>query len=327
MRRDWGVCPNSGLDLDLKSNPRAEGYLLMAPTLQGIKDYLHTVLAPHVTDDNAFNLWLDELCQATNTFGQILALNLYIDLTTGAITESGVANVLNKMVYDGDARSSFYQCIEDENNQSSCVCQHSSGQQQLAGDRYVRVMTYSSMAGYCCKSLTNNNTPEAQAEMEQMFYAEDPDERCPLGMLSAWWRGRMENVWVTSKAELDEILGLDIDPKKKASLVRTRLGFYGYDTGRLVFVAYPAAAHYEAFQPTSLDANPGCLFFVSKQMQPTDTWGETCSLSSGLEGLKERVHRPFQGLTDDFETEIIGEVEAQPPDMDHLLTVAWSRVP
>jgi hypothetical protein len=299
----------------------------MAPTLQGIKDYLHTVLTPHVTNSDDFNAWLDNLFEATNTFGQLLALNLYIDLRTNAITESGIANVLNNMVYDGDARSSFYQCVEDKNNQPSCICQHSSGKQELASDQYVRVMPYTSMAAYCCISLTKKNTPEAQAEIEQMFYAEDHAERCSLSMLSAWWRGRMENVWVTSKAELDEILDLDVDPTEKASLVRTRLGFYGYDTGRLVFIAYPAGAHYEAFQPTSLDANPGCLFFVSKQMQPTDTWGETCSLSSGFEGLKERVHRPFQGLTDDYETEIIGEVEAQSPDMNHLLTVAWSRVP
>jgi len=299
----------------------------MAPTLQGIKDYLHSALAPHVTNGYGFNLWLDELFQATNTFGQLLALNLYIDLTTGAITESGVANVLNHMVHHGDARLSFYQCVEDKNNQSSCICQHSSGQQHLAGDRYVRVMTYTSMAGYCCTSLTKKNTPETQAEIEQMFYDEDHAERCPLSMLTAWWRGRMENVWVTSKADLDEILNLNIDSKKKASLLRTRLGFYGCDTGRLVFVAYPAGAACEAFQPTSLDANPGCYFFVSKQMQATDTWGETCSLNSGFDGMKERVHRPFQGLTDDFETEIIGEVEAQSPDMNHLLTVAWSRVP
>jgi hypothetical protein len=299
----------------------------MAPTLQVIKDYLHSVLAPHVTDGDVFKLWLDNLCEATNTFGQILALNLYIDLTTKAITQSGVANVLNNMVYDGDARESFYQCVEDKNNQSSCVCQHSSGQQQLAGDRYVRIMPFSSMVTHCSYSLSKKYTPEFEAEVEEMFYAEDHAERCPLSLLSAWWRGKMENVWVTSKTELDAILALKTSPEKKASQMRTRLGIYEYDTGRLVFVAYPASSSCEAFQPTSLDANSGCVFFVSKQMQPADTWGETCSLSPDFPGMKERVHRTFRGLTDDFESEIVGPVEPEDADMNHLLSVAWSRVP
>ena len=299
----------------------------MPPTLQDIQHYLHTKLTPFVTTGADLDQWLADLFEAPNTFGQLLGMNLYIDLKTEAIEERDVAKILNKMIRDRDPRSSFYRCIEDVNNQSSCLCQHRSGQQNMDADQYVRVMPFTSMARYCCESLTKTNTPEAQAEIEEMFYADDPDERAPLGLLRALWRGRMDNVWVTSKVELDQVLSLSIGSEKKASQLRTRLGFYEYDTGRLVFVAYPPSSNYAAFQPTSLDANSTCFFFVSKQRQPNDTWGETCSLNPTLPGMKERVHRGFQGLTDDFESEIIGTVEPSEADLNHLLSVAWSRVP
>ncbi|HKR11608.1 MAG TPA: hypothetical protein VJT15_06110 [Pyrinomonadaceae bacterium] len=298
----------------------------MPPTPQAIKDYLHLKLTPYLTT-GVFAQWLDELFEPTNKFGQVLALNLYIDLKTGAINESAVAKVLNNMVHNGNARTSFYQCVEDENNQPSCLCQHLSGQQQPGDDQYVRIMPFSSMVRFSCPSVTNEYTPEAEREVEENFYAADRAERFPLSLINARWRGRMDNVWVTSKAEFNEILSSDMTPNEKASRFRTRLGFYEYDTGRLIYFLYPASFNYDAFQPTSLDANTTCFFFVSKEMQLADTWGETCSLNPAFAGMKERVHRGFQGLTDDFETEIIGQVEAESADIDHLLNVAWSRVP
>jgi hypothetical protein len=254
-------------------------------------------------------------------------MNLYIDLKTGAIGAAEVANVLNKMARDGDARLRFYRCVEDEENQSDCICRHYRGEQSIEGDRYVRIMPFTSMVKYCSGAISATYSADREAEVEEMFYAADPAERVRLGVLERFWCGRMENVWVTSKTELDQVLELDVSPQEKASRLRTRLGFYKYDVGRLVFVAYPSGTDFvAAFQPTSLDANTTSSFFISKGSH-ADTWGETCSLNSTFDGMRERVHRGFEGLTDAFESEIIGPVEPEDPDMDHFLSVAWSRVP
>jgi hypothetical protein len=300
----------------------------MPPTLQGIRDYLQAKLTPYVTRVSDFDQWLDNLFGLKNIFGHVLGLNLYIDLKTGALDELEVANVVNLMVKDSDARRSFYGCVEDVSHQSLCICQHRNGQQVIDHDRYVRIMPFTSMVQYYCRSLTKTYSPEAEAEVERMFYSEDRAERFPLGLLTGRWRGRMDNVWVTSKSDVDEILSLSIAPEKKATCLRTRLGFYEYDRGRLVFVAYPPDVDFFAsFQPTSLDANSGCFFFVSKGNLATETWGETCSLNSSFPGMRERVHHGFQGLTDAFESEIIGYVEPEITDTNHLLHTAWSRVP
>jgi hypothetical protein len=300
----------------------------MPLTLKDIRDYLSTNLAPHVTPGSNLAEWLDDLFDENNVFGQLLGLNLYIDLKTGAIQEPDVSAIINQMIRENDARLSFYRSVENESTQSNCICRHVGGQQSIAGDRYVRVLPFTLMAEYWSRSLSLPNSPELQAEMERRFYGEDLSARTGLGQIRAWWRGRMENVWVTSKAALDQILDLDISDKDKASVARTRLGFYKFDVGRLVFVAYPPDFDLAlGYVPTSLDANSTSLFFVPIGMEPTADWGETCSLTPVHPGMKERVHRGFVGLTDEFESEIIGYVEPAEADTNHLLKVAWGRVP
>ena len=303
----------------------------MPPTLQDIRNYLYNELSSYVALESYFIEWLDDIFNEDNVFGQLLGIGLYIDLKTSALEKNTVINILDKMILEDNARISFYLCVENEENQSSCICQHRSSMQNIDGDRYVRVLPLSSMIDYYYRHATTlpPNYGEAEIEVIQEFYNPDRGKRTGLGVIRTVWRGKMGNVWVTSKSELDEILYSDISEEKKACSIRDRLGFYELDDGLLVYVVYPSDSELaEAYVPTSLDACSKSYFFVPIG-KTEETWGMTCSLNPASVGMKERVHKVFnEGLTDAFESEIIGPVtEAGKPDTDHLQEVALNRAP
>lgn len=302
----------------------------MPPTLEEIKIYLHDELGPHVSDASSFEQWLNGLFDHDNVFNHLLGINLYIDLKTGALERDTVIQILNSMTPLDDARLSFYQYVEQEDNQSFCVCQHRGSAQGISDDRYVRVLPLTSMIEYYFRAATTlpADLGEAENEVERLFYNSDPGSRTQLGVIRNVWRGGMENVWVTSKTALDDIINSDIPDDEKACLTRDRLGLYELDDGRLVYVVYPPDFDFvEAFVPTTLDASSTSYFFAATGMT-TETWGMTCSLNHKCTGMLERVHKAFVGLTDDFGSEIIGYLtEAGEPDPNHLLEVALNRVP
>lgn len=297
----------------------------MPPDLKRVKTFLSRALKPHIAAKANFTQWLDALFM--DDLGKVLGVNLYIDLRNRSLPIPLLLDVLNRLTanasYVKAARDGFYFCIEAE-CQHICLCKHPGKVTPLAaGDRYVRVLPLESMINFYLRdAITAAPNAEGEAEVRREFYGKGP--RRKLGLVKKTWRGKMNNVWVTSFNTLLGVLA-GLPEKKKANVIRDRFGFFGADTGTLVYVAYPPDFT-EAYVPTTLDAHSGCYFFVPPPSPPPPAWGLTCSLTPGHTGVEERVHLAFDGLTDEYESEIIGDItEPSSPDPNHLLSVALSR--
>jgi hypothetical protein len=303
------------------------------PQIAEIKEYLVARLAQEVREEAAFREWVDNLFK--DTLGQVLGVNLYIDLFHESLEQSLVASIIDGMSPSGgDARERFYACVEDEGFQPGCICMHKRGTQLLAGDRYVRILPLDLGIQYYFRHALSlaSSGHEAESEVLEEFFNPVKEERRGLGLVREIWRGRMMNVWVTSKAQLDDVRAAT-DEDEFANVVRDYLGFEELDEGVLVGIVYPVDfAADDVRIPTTLDAHSGCHFFVSFASVGAE-WGLTCCLNGGHDhappprsGFKERVHRPFVGLTDAFESEMIGKVTEEPePDWAYLLGVALDR--
>lgn len=300
------------------------------PTQTEIKECLFTRLSPHVTDVDAFNVWIDRLF--TFPLGELLGVNLCADLRNESLEPSLVADIINRMSdADGDERARFYALIE--NDQHNYILKHARGAQPLEGDRYVRIFPLDQGIDYYFLDALelNSSSHEVESEVLEQFFNPDRTKRMGLGLVKEVWRGGLLNVWVTSKAVLDDVRAA-FDEEQFPNAVRDRLGFGELDDGMLVGIVYPADFT-EGYIPTTLDAHSGCRFFIPYDPAGSD-WGLTCCLNTtheghyfGIDGFVERVHEAFDGLTDEFEGEIIGEITEEPgPNLSYLLEVAHWRL-
>jgi len=289
----------------------------MPTNLPQVRTFLLSELQARVTDAAKFGVWLDELF--TDDFGIVLGINLFIDIKTGSLDPTLVAEVLNRLMIrpagPETARDRFYFCVEDE-CQPICLCKHAGTAPALeADDRYVRVLPLVPLIDYYLRdALGISINAEAEAEVRQQFYGNG--QRTGWGIVRKKWRGGMK--------VLLEIID-SLSDAERANEVRDRLGFYGADSGTLVYVSYPLGFD-KAFIPTSLDAHAGCRFFVSPPPPAPPAWGLTCSLTAGKDGIEERVHLALDRLTDEFGSEIIGEItRASSPDVEYLVAEAFNR--
>jgi hypothetical protein len=295
------------------------------------KEYLRIRLGRKVKNPLEFNEWLDALFN--EEMGRVLGLNLYIDLKSDSIDLALVTRVIDSMVTSvSDPRDRFCYSIEDENNQAVCVCQHSRRSEPVESDRYVRILPLDDMIEYYFRyamALPSSSTYAAQSKVLRLFFNPVKSARKGLGVIKKTWQGRMVNVWVTSKNELDALRPI-ARKRNLADVVANNLGYDGLVSGdQLVGIIYPVSFdHLESHIPTTLDAHVGCRFFLPFADVALD-WGLTCCLNDikpGSKNLKERVHKPIDGLTDEFEGDIIGDItEDSSPDYSHLYAEALRR--
>ncbi len=293
-------------------------------TLKEIKDYLALALTPVVADRPGFGRWLDLLF--TDVYGQVLGVNLYIDLKHGRVAHSHVVKLFDDMTFPGgDARWAFYNHVEG--HQGDCLFNHLGGPQLLDDDQYVRVLTIKDMIDYYLRKPLRlpSLTYEAEQEVLDRFFYAPEDSREKLGVVTEIWKGKMMNVWVTSGKDLDfeisKIPELDL-----ANIIRDRLGFSALHAGKLVRIIYPIDFdRAEVYIPTTLDASTGSLYYLSAFSGRG--WGLSCCLSPTHHGLNERVHKAFDGgLTDEFEMKLLSEItNAASPNTSHLLNEAINR--
>jgi hypothetical protein len=301
-----------------------------------VKEYLNSRLGCHVQDRAQFDKWLDALFDDDR--GSVLGFNIYIDLKSNALEQELVIQVIDRMAAShSNARDSFCLSVEDERYQPQYVCKHSHGSQPLDEDRYVRIMPLDDMIEYYFRyamTLPSSSNYASQNKVLRQFFNPNIDRRKGLGLIAKTWRGRMYNVWVTSKREMDELRSIT-SKNSFADEVGERLGFDQLIAGdKLLGIIYPVNLdHLETYIPTTLDAHNGCNFFVPFASGDVD-WGLSCCLNLNsrqkndpdIYGFKERVHESFEGLTDEFEGEIIGDVtESAAPDLNHLFHVARRR--
>lgn len=293
-------------------------------SLAEIRRNLHGILISEIKDTAKFGTWLDMLLG--DIYGRVLCVNLYIDLKNRCLDSSLVANVINRMEFVGrDPRWAFFKYIED--NQDETHFKHLHGRMALDSDVYERILPLSDMVDYYFRKplLLSPLTYEAEQEVLERFLNVPAMRRERLGVVTEVWRGRMLNVWVTSKREVDAATS-GVSDDQRANTLRDRLGVDTLDTGRLMGITYPANfALANTYVPSTLDSHFGLVFYVSTD--GSDRWGLTCSLDTTGDGLGERVHEVLDGgLTDEFEMRLHGSITRRAsPDLNHLINVALGR--
>jgi len=296
------------------------------PHISGIRDYLYDRLAPKITDKNRLGVWLDQLL--TDVYGQVLCANLYIDLKNDFLDEAVAIAIIENMDFPKyNARGAFYSYIEE--HQDGILFGHRSGPQSLDEHPYVRVLSLQEMIDrYLRVPMKLPFNYEAELEVMESFFNLPPEQRENLGIVTAIARGTLMNVWITNLDELNSVKpGVASDPSKgsRADKIRDKLGFHDFHEGKLVAIVYPKTFDMAfVYIPTTVDAHSGCLHYLS--IKSSNGWGRTCCLNAQNDGCKERVHRPFKGLTSDFELTFLGEITQRAnPDLDHLLDQALLR--
>lgn len=312
-----------------------------------IKKYLENTLRPLVADPGKLRAWLDELFALTTAGGstspptspspgadeevaQALGVSIYIDLVKGSVDADLIAQTIDGMDFRSpEARDSFAAHPEDEDEQPNYLCKHEDGPQTLRDDdQYIRVMKLKDMIEYYLRDALTLSTPcsyEAEKEVLDRFVLPPAASRRGLGVVTGVFRGGRMNVWVASKKDLDTARSVTGSDDEAATLIRDRFGLYDLNRGTLVYVLYPSGFRgVDFYVPTTLDIGPFCQFYVSNDR--SSGWGLTCGLTAAKEGINERVHVAFDGLTDAFTIEMIGAVDVDAtPDTDHLLKEALRR--
>src|SRR5205814_1503768 len=94
----------------------------------------------------------------------------------------------------------------------------------------------------------------------------------------------------------------------------------------LILVRYPVVFAPACAQPTALDADwsRNDQYFVSYHNH--DAWGRTQSVSAAEQPIKERIHRRFRGLTDEFEAYYVGTVHRLTENRQELLRACYNRL-
>jgi hypothetical protein len=302
------------------------------PTIDEIRAFLLGCFRARVRDPDRFSSWIDDLFN--DIYGQVLAVSLYIDITGRRVPDDKIVSLLDTITarpdFDSlDARTVFCFALEDESLQQAYPFCHTEGRQSLLqSDRYVRVMPLKGLIEYYLRGpLKLSQSGESEREVIRNFFSDGAKGKFKerLGIVTSVWRGRTANVWVTTEGALAGAVSAVQSGQNLPDVLRDRLGFIGLSRGWLATITYPAGFDSVGFYaPTTLDINSLCAFYIS--MSSSDGWGLTCGLKTDTAGLQERVHEPLNGLADDFELDLRGEV-AQPdePDPVHLLQEALGR--
>lgn len=277
---------------------------------------------------NRFKKWLYSLQRHDE--GRILATSLAIDLLSGALNRTELANIFSAI--DGSPRraiESFAEVLDKEPYFSRLICcspfpePPDDSQEHL----YVRIVEMASfITFYLGPTYGYTNALDDRKEIADIFL-NDRFRFEDLDDLDRAWTGSRGRVWVLPRASFETILN---DHKANAaSVLNDALGL-GYPAGpsghpEFLAVFYPSHFPEKCKQPTSADARwskPG--FYLSNGRE--DAWGRTQSCSGRHEPIKERVHAgvdKFSGAG--FSVKWVGPAAAPPIDRKALLKEAFCR--
>jgi hypothetical protein len=268
--------------------------------------------------------WLEE-AKVTNN-GQRLAVCLAIDIASGALDRTLAASILDRLQSGAKDAEANFASIQGE---STSFTSSFSARVPSTSIPYVRVLELGDFILYYLPA-TAETLDEVSVERVRLKYLSDP-EGYSLGEITAWWSGSRDTVWITSSEDV-EWLKQQYPAGEFASTLMDALGLtfsHGVGSGgkfELVAVTYPTDAPVACWQPTALDSGwaRGGGFYLSYVKQ--DNWGRTQSCSGDLPSIRERIHKKFQGLTDDFYLRGIGNTGKPPADEVKLLQAAYERL-
>jgi hypothetical protein len=270
--------------------------------------------------------WINRLKKAECKDARRLGFCIAIDVASGALTIAEVAGVLNEMdSRETCPRRAFAKALVKSSGSVTRICT-SRLKVPLSKDSYLKILTIGDFITYYKKNLSL--APDDVEAVRTDYFS--PYAAMDLADIREWWSSSNGVVWVMSREEY-EALANGMSANELATLLNDALGL-GKDITRtendgseFVGVSYPADFDI-ARQPTTFDAswmNFGS-YYVSAGKH--DGWGRTVSCSGTHNGLRERVHPEFEGLTSEFEGFPIGEVLDRTFDRSALLKTAEGRL-
>ncbi len=267
--------------------------------------------------------WLEQA--KLTVHGQRLAVSLAIDVGSEALDSSLAArhfDLLPEAVADAERG---FSSIQDR----SCGFASTFSASSPEGSHpYMRILEFGAFIFYYLQGGAGT-LDEVSVEDARIKYLDRPDG-CPLGQITEWWSGSRDTVWITSSADVQSVQSQHTGPDFALALMDA-LGLtcpHGVGTNGdfdLVSVTYPLASPIRCWQPTTFDSawtGPG--FYISHGKD--DNWGRTQSCSGERPCMKERIHKKFEGLTDDFLLRPVGQTGKPPADERKLLDNAYQRL-
>ena len=280
-------------------------------------EYLIQELGDLVRDFPPAVTWLAGLMDGNES--QILGLCLAIDLASGSLAPSTVAEVLKNIdAPSGEACHDFVTAIARHGD-----CRFCSRQKSRPGpdDFYVRVMGLYEFFAYSYKDASGASWSEEDIN-ELRSELKSPSGR-PLGDVDKGFSGAGGTNWICDCREIEEEIG----PRGSFGIgagtaladclgLPEKKSFAAGNPPEIILVTYPPFVDLDLWKPTTLDGFWVGGFFLSSNR--TDGWGLTQSCSGSASAKKERIHKAFSSLKNDFLGWYVGPMGDIVSDRDAL---------
>jgi len=298
-----------------------------------LRNYLEKRLAGKLTSSSIIVDWLDSIHSSDyeeDLKDKTFILNLSIDIECGYLDADYVRKIiisLPRPFSNGRVSCGNFIYLHKD----TYICKNQNGPQILNTDNYFRVLTLRSFIKYFAGKdkalLYQNNKKDRQRVLNKYFDPPSGQHKKALGSINARWSGFMNNVFVQPVSEYNSII-LNGDGNE-AFKIGVACGFNNKlnKIDYILMVKYPDNyADIEFFKPTVLDAHyeihPCFLNYDSNS-----GWGHTCATHDFSPGIRERVHKYLNKLTDDF----VGINLGKPShlisfDDSHFINVAQARL-
>lgn len=265
--------------------------------------------------------------------GERLIICILIDALSGAVDPGRFLEVIGGLdTSDPDGCAAFARALESHPDYPNWLCTGTfQAHASPADDHYARVVSLRPFISHYVStvrpSVTLSVDDERRIRRRLARHRLPDDPGWPLGFVHTWWTARRDCVWVCSFRDIDAILKSSNDD---ATTIMDSLGLIHYagasPATELVLIRYPKGLTLTSAQPTTIDADWEYRggYYVSHPAD--DAWGRTQSVSGTTVALRERVHRKFLGLSDEFRAYYLGSVANVSENLSQLLVVARQRL-
>lgn len=289
------------------------------------------ILLGHLEHGHGLDRWIHGLSR-TET-GQRLAICLAIDLQTGAISARDIDPIVTSLPDATTDVVSHFSTTLDRHPDKERLREGKSLTVEALPDHdfYVRVLQITSYVTHYLKSFEYSLDLTDLNEVQDVFFSKslfDPAGGSQVSYVKDYWKGRNDTVWVTRFSELQRAAGSGGPHSGAAVNDALGLGFpvAGDNIPVLVAVRYPAEFGVPCLKPTTFvaDWTTSAGYYLSDASR--SGWGKTQSCTGQIEGVHERVHESFPGLSKEFAAYYIGPVSSFVASFANFLVESTSRL-
>jgi hypothetical protein len=297
---------------------------------ENVEAYLKSNLIPLTRKKWRAKRWLRKLPYDRDRSGELLGINMAIDIASEAILPGVFASIIDRITVPiWSARTAFFRAQVNHPDSDSFVCASQLNSPTLAdSNAYLRVLEIEDFAEYYTgpSFVFLPHSPIDIKEVRKRYFS----TKTSLAAIDKWWDGSFGRVWVMSKQEFSSVCA-KFPKAEHGTILNDALGI-GHSHGggpkgepEMVAVEYPTNFNVGCKQPTLLDSKwrNKSTWYVSEGNK--DGWGTTQSCSGLRDGIRERVHSRFKNLTDEYYTIHIGPADTPGMDVSALISEAYRR--